>query len=52
MELIFLLGTAQAIFLSFLVFNKKGKSDAEIESRLEQIEISYSELASSKSQNP
>lgn len=29
MEVIFLLGTAQAIFLSFLVFNKKGKSDAD-----------------------
>ena len=29
MEVIFLLGTAQAFFLSILVFNKKGKSDAD-----------------------
>lgn len=29
MEVIFLLGTAQAFFLGFLVFNKKGKSDAD-----------------------
>lgn len=29
MEVIFLLGTVQAFFLSILVFNKKGKSDAD-----------------------
>ena len=30
MEVIFLLGTAQAFFLSILVFNKKGKSHADL----------------------